>query len=141
MISTSSRAIASTVRQATIVLALIALALTIGHFLGIDTAQAALIQPTDNPSNISEATGGATSARSLVLTMVNWVLAFLGLVAVIMVIFGGFLYVTAAGKEDQAGKGKKVIMYAIVGIAIILLSFAIINTVLAGLGTGNESAT
>lgn len=93
------------------------------------------ISPTDNPGAISAATGGTGSFRQLALTIVNWLLSFLGLIAVVMIIYGGFLYVTAAGNDEKINKAKKIIMYAIVGIVVILLSFAIVNTVL-GAGTG-----
>jgi hypothetical protein len=56
-----------------------------------------------------------------------------------MIIYGGVLYVSAAGDEGKIDKGKKIIMYAIVGIVIILLSFAIVNTVLGGAGAGADA--
>jgi len=50
------------------------------------------------------------------------------------------MYVTAAGKEEQASKGKKAISYAVIGVLIIMGSFAIVNTVLQAPG-GKEGAT
>lgn len=97
------------------------------------------ISPQDNPTAISTATGGQTSARQLVLQIINFVLGFLGLIAVIMVIYGGFLYVSAAGNQEKIEQGKKIIMYTIAGIIVILLSFAIINTVLTA-GTGGAGS-
>lgn len=88
-----------------------------------------------SPAAVTSSTGGQGSLRQLALTIVNFALTFLGLIAVIMIIYGGFLYVTAAGKEDKVETGKKIIMYSIMGIVIILLSFAIVNTVLTA-GTG-----
>ncbi len=77
-----------------------------------------------------------TDLRQYIKNVVNFGLGFLGIIAVVVVIYGGFLYVTAAGKEEQAGKGKKALTYAIIGILIILSSFALVNTVLlAGGGT------
>ena len=55
-----------------------------------------------------------------------------------MVIYGGVLYVTAAGNDDQVGKAKNVILYAVIGIVVILLSFALVNTVILNAGTGTE---
>ena len=78
-----------------------------------------------------------TPLRQLVLTIVNYFLTFLGIVAVIMIIYGGILYVTAAGKEETVGNAKKIIMYSLIGIIIILLSFALVTTIL-GAGTGVE---
>jgi TRAP-type C4-dicarboxylate transport system permease small subunit len=67
-------------------------------------------------------------------------LGFLGLIAVIMIIYGGFTYVTAAGKQEAVDSAKKTILYAIVGIVIILLSFAIVNTVLGVASDGGGAA-
>jgi hypothetical protein len=96
------------------------------------------ISPTDNPQAISTATGGQGSFRSLALTIVNFFLTFLGLIAVVMIIYGGFLYVSAAGNQEKIESAKKIIMYAVIGIVVILLSFAIVNTVLTA---GSGAAT
>ncbi|MBU0667498.1 pilin [Patescibacteria group bacterium] len=101
-------------------------------------AYAQLISPADQPGRLAEATGGEGSFRNLILTFLNFFLGFLGLLAVVMVIYGGILYVTAAGEQDKLDKGKKIIMYAVVGIVIILLAFALVNTILGGLGAGQD---
>lgn len=75
--------------------------------------------------------------RTFIKNVVNFALGFLGLIAVVIIIYGGFLYVTAAGNEEQAGKGKKAITYPLIGIIIILSSFALVNTVLLA-GTGSD---
>jgi len=98
-------------------------------------AQSGFISPQDNPSAVSSATGGQSSFRQLALTIVNFILSFLGFIAVVMIIYGGFLYVSAAGNNEKIESAKKIIMYSIIGIIIILLSFAIVNTVLTA-GTG-----
>ncbi len=126
-------------RQIIIASAIMGFALTLGADL-VHAADSGLIGP-DNPKNISDATGGEVSARALARTIVNFFLFFLGLVATIMVIYGGVLYVTAAGNDDQVGKAKNVILYAIIGIVVILLSFALVNTVILGAGTSTEPAT
>lgn len=79
-----------------------------------------------------------TNLRDYIVNIVNFVLGFLGLVAMVIVIYGGFLYVTAAGQEEQTTKGKKSIMYAVIGIVIILISFALVNTLIGGLGKGTD---
>lgn len=72
----------------------------------------------------------AQTAREFIINTVNFALTFLGIIAMVIIIYGGFLYVTAAGNEEQAGKGKKSITYAVIGILIIIASFAIVNTLL-----------
>ncbi len=76
----------------------------------------------------------ATTARELIQKIVNFALSFLGLVATVIVIYGGVLYVTSRGDETQATEGKKAISYAVIGIVIILGSFAIVNTLLSATG-------
>lgn len=110
------------------------------RYFGIDLAHAQLISDTDNPQNISDATGGEGSFRTLANTIVNFFLYFLGFIATIMIIYGGILYVTSAGNDENVGKAKKILMYSVAGIIIILLSFAIVNTVI-GAGVGDSAAT
>jgi hypothetical protein len=96
------------------------------------------ISSTDNPQAISTATQGQGSFRQLALTIVNFFLTFLGLIAVVMIIYGGFLYVSAAGNSEKIENAKKIIMYAVIGIIVILLSFAIVNTILTA-GSGGAT--
>lgn len=80
----------------------------------------------------------ATSAREFILNITNFALSFLGLIAVIIIIYGGFLYVTAGGKDEQMEKGKKSVMYAIIGIIVVLSSYAVVNTLIGEAAGGGE---
>ncbi|MDP3976090.1 MAG: hypothetical protein Q8P95_04190 [bacterium] len=82
------------------------------------------------PDEISRATGGETSFINLVRTIINYFLGFLGILAIAIVIYGGFMYVTAGVNESGAETGKKVLMYAAIGIVVILLSFVLVNLLL-----------
>lgn len=124
-------------KQAMIVMVITALGLTIFNLVPVHAQT--LINPGDVPAGVAAATGNQGSFRQLVLTILQFFLGFLGLLAVIMIIYGGVLYVSAAGAQEKIDKGKKIIMYAIVGIVIILLSFAIVNTVLGGAGAGADT--
>lgn len=128
-------------KEGAIAFGLMALALTALSFFGVDPAHAQLISDFDNPENVAAATGGEGSFRNLARTIVNFFLYFLGFIATVMIIYGGILYVTSAGNDENVGKAKKILIYAIVGIVVILLSFAIVNTVIGGAGTGDISAT
>ena len=100
-----------------------------------EPAAAQLIDAADSPSNIQSATGSEGSFRVIARTIVNFFLFFLGLVATIFVIYGGFLYVTSGGDDQGVEKGKKILLYAAIGIIIVLVSFALVNTLL-GAATG-----
>jgi len=124
-------------KQGLIVLGLTTVLLTIFSALG-GVASAQLIQQGDVPSSVAQATGGEGSIRVLILNIVNFFLLFLGLIAVIMIIYGGITYVTAGGNQESVDKAKKIIMYAIIGIVIVLISFALVRTVISGAGQGAE---
>jgi hypothetical protein len=74
--------------------------------------------------------------REAVKDILNYFLTFLGLIAVAFIIYAGILMVTAGGEEDQVGKGKKIITWALVGIIIIVLSWTIVNWVANSVGAG-----
>lgn len=123
------------IKQALVVFGLMAGALSLMSILPV--ASAGILNPTDNLQAVSEATGGETSFRGLVLRIINYALGFLGLLAVIMIIYGGVTYVTSAGNDEAVGNAKKIIMYSLIGIIVILLSFVVVRAVL-GAGTGAE---
>jgi hypothetical protein len=119
-------------KQALTVLALVSCSLALFSFV----ANAAGIQ-AEGPSSVAALTNNETSLKGLILTIVDYFLGFLGLLAVIMVIYGGVTYVSSAGNDEAVGKAKKIIMYALIGIVIIMLSFVAVNAILgAGTATG-----
>ena len=67
-------------------------------------------------------------------TALNVVLGAAGFVAIIYVIVGGFNYVTSAGNAEKVATANKTIAYAIIGIVIVALAFAMKSFVLSKLG-------
>lgn len=68
-------------------------------------------------------------AKKLVLMVTNFVAAFIGAGAFIMFFYAGYLYVAAAGNEEQTGKAKKILLSAVIGILIALAAYGLVNTV------------
>jgi len=66
----------------------------------------------------------------LIIQITNWVLSLVGLAAFIVLIYGGILILTAAGNEDNFKKGKSAITFAVIGLIIIALSYAIVRWVM-----------
>ncbi len=64
-----------------------------------------------------------------IVNVINWVLGFLGLIAVILVLYAGFLWMTAGGSQDKVQKAKKILVNALIGLVIILSALAIVNFV------------
>jgi len=65
----------------------------------------------------------------VIVSIINYFLGILGLIAVGFVIYAGILMVTAGGEEENVTKGRKIITYAAIGIVIILLSYTIVTFV------------
>ncbi len=76
---------------------------------------------------------GEISIADVLDRMIDIIWGIVGLIAVIYLIYGGFLYMTSGGSEEQVGKAKNVMMYAFIGIIIIALSYAIVNFVMGKL--------
>lgn len=66
-----------------------------------------------------------TDARTVVINLINTLLGVLGIVFLLLVLYGGFLWMTAGGNDDRASQGRKIIGNGIVGLIIIFLAFAI----------------
>jgi len=80
------------------------------------------------------ATGlGSRDLKETITSVLNVLLGFLGIIAVIVILLGGFKWMTAGGSEDKIGEAKKLIGAGIVGLVIILAAYAIatyvINTI------------
>jgi Na+/melibiose symporter-like transporter len=79
------------------------------------------------------------SIAAIFRLIINWALAIAFIAAVIMLIWGGFRYITSAGNDEQAKAGRGTIVNALIGIVIIVLSYIIVQIVyrfVAGQGTG-----
>jgi hypothetical protein len=66
-----------------------------------------------------------------VVNIVNIFLGLLGLMAVILIIYGGFVWMTAQGRPERVETARKIIINAIIGVVIILLSYLIVRTVMS----------
>ncbi|MBI4121961.1 MAG: hypothetical protein HY461_01380 [Parcubacteria group bacterium] len=62
---------------------------------------------------------------------INLALAALGTVAVILVIYAGFLWMSAGGNEDQIAKAKTIIKQVVVGLIVLSLAYAIVSFAVA----------
>ena len=77
--------------------------------------------------------GNVNSVESVVGTVINTILYVIGILAVIMIIFGGIQYTTSAGDQAKVTKAKNTILYGIVGLVIAILAYAIVNFVVTKL--------
>jgi hypothetical protein len=70
-------------------------------------------------------------SNSLFKVISNTLLFIIGAISVIMLIIGGFRYVVSQGDSTQVTAAKNTILYAVIGIIVALLAYAIVNFVVA----------
>ncbi|MBI2552298.1 hypothetical protein HYW17_03320 [Candidatus Uhrbacteria bacterium] len=97
-----------------------------GEEIAAVPGQAGLILPVSDP-------------RVIVAKIIQVALGFLGVVALILILWGGYLWMTSAGNEEQIEKAKKVLIDATIGLAIILSAYGIVLFVLRALTSGLEA--
>ncbi len=68
-----------------------------------------------------------TSTKGILQTITQWLLSLVGTIAVISLLYGGFLYITSQGEEGPVEKAKHIILYSVIGIIIIGVSAIIVN--------------
>lgn len=78
---------------------------------------------------IDAAIVAAPTLSSLALEVLNFLLSIIGVLAIIMLVIGGLIYLTAAGDENKAETGKKIVTYAVVGVGVALAALVITTQV------------
>lgn len=73
---------------------------------------------------------------SIFTTIVNVLLFIIGALSVVMLIWGGIRYTTSGGSSSAVTSAKNTIMYAIIGLVVAFLAFAIVNWVLVAVDPG-----
>jgi len=87
-----------------------------------------------------EAEGTAPAdPRKVITVIIQIVLGLVGTIFLVLVVFGGFNYLTAAGDEEKAKKGTTMITQALIGLIIVLLSYSI--TYFIGLKVKNVTSS
>lgn len=81
-------------------------------------------------------TDANTKINDIVHTIVNFLSAIVGIVAVIMIIVGGLRYVTSGGNDSSVTAAKNTILYAIIGLVIVALAQIIVRFTLSKLTNG-----
>lgn len=82
-----------------------------------------ITNPLTNPD------GGSSTLQDVINRVIAWILGIAGSLAILMIIAGGFQYITAGGNKDKAEQAKNYIRYAITGVIVILIAYVIVQTI------------
>ena len=77
-----------------------------------------------------EKTEGEKSLMSNVSMLINVFASVMGFLAIGMIIYGGFMLLTAQGDPAKIKRGKDVVIYSIIGVILVMLAYAIVNFVM-----------
>jgi len=86
-------------------------------------------QPSSFPNLNDFVVSTGTNLTTVIRNVLSWVLMLGGALAVIYLVYGGILYITAGGDAEKATKGRTAITNAIIGIIIIALAYVIVQFV------------
>lgn len=75
------------------------------------------------------AVAGALTLSQIATRVLNFLLSIIGIIGIIMLTIGGMMYMTAAGDEDRIATGKKIVVYAIIGIIVAMASLVIVSQI------------
>ncbi len=75
----------------------------------------------------------SSSLSDLIFKVLKLLLGLAGAIAVVLVVIGGFQYLTSAGNEEQAESGKKTLINAAIGLVVIILAYTAVNVLITAI--------
>ena len=85
--------------------------------------------------------GQTSDLKGTIAKIINIILGFLGIGAVIIILIGGFKWMTAAGNEDQIAEARKYIINGVIGLVVVFASWAIASFVIGNLSSATGSSS
>ncbi|MFA6198215.1 MAG: hypothetical protein WC734_03640 [Patescibacteria group bacterium] len=67
--------------------------------------------------------------EDVIILVIKYLVGVLGIIALVMVVYGGFQYIYSAGNSERLQKARDTIIYAIIGMVIVILSLSILRFV------------
>lgn len=85
---------------------------------------------------LKEIAGCKTTQRAdtVVNSVIQIAIGMIGLLAVLVMIYGGFMFLTSTGDASKVAKGKNILIYGLVGLIVAIMAFAIVSFVGAMVG-------
>jgi len=81
------------------------------------------------PSEYTTGLAASTSLSGFIVSLIKILLTFAGMVAVVMLVIGGYWYMAAGGNEEMSEKGRKTILNFVMGLVIIILAYTIVSVI------------
>ncbi len=134
-------------KKGLIILSLMLIMLSLSIFLVFSDVKAANLQDAFKDDYLGktarEGAGydTATKTEDIISTIIQVALSFLGVIFLVLMIYGGYLWMMAKGNEEQVTKAKNLIIAAMIGLIIVLAAYAISWFVISKLGGATLKTT
>lgn len=79
---------------------------------------------------------GTVTIDTIIGRLITSLLGVTGSIALLMFVYGGFLWLISAGEPDKVKKGKEVMKWAILGLVVIVGAYVIVSTIVTALESG-----
>ncbi len=76
---------------------------------------------------------GTQDIREGIMSIIRVLIGFLGIIAIVIILWGGFVWLTSGGNEEKVGQAKQIITAGIIGLVVIFVSYAIAQFVISQL--------
>lgn len=120
----------------TVIISLILVLLSFNIVLAQQDMAEILSAAGEKGAGFSPATG--TSVSEYIGSIIQYLLSFLGVIFICLIIYGGFLWMTARGDSEQITKAKDIIMRSVIGLVIVIsaytLTYYLLENILTGVG-------
>ncbi|KKU73651.1 MAG: hypothetical protein UX98_C0005G0027 [Parcubacteria group bacterium GW2011_GWA2_47_26] len=91
------------------------------------------LETTATTAGLKHGTAQTLGPAGLIGSIVGYALAMVGVIFFVLMVYGGFLWMTARGKEEQIKKAKDLLESAIIGIVIVFISYVVTRFVVGRL--------
>ena len=112
-----------------VILPILVMCLLASNALAAIVLDSADFQAVAGPAGAGYTIGGQTLPQTIGL-IIRVILGFLGIVLIVLIIYAGFMWMTAGGEQKNVEKAQAFIKNAVMGLVVILLAYAITDFVI-----------
>lgn len=91
--------------------------------------------------NTAVCSGDAKDAKEIAKNIISVLLWIVGIASIIVIIYSGITFVTSAGNPSQIARAKTMLLYAVVGLVVSILAYAIVNFIVGSAGGSKGSSS
>ena len=99
------------------------------NFASLEITKAETFPSYEDGLKATEFNSSKLTANNVIIEFIKFFLGFLAALAVLILIINGFILMTSGGDESRAGVAKSWIVYAIIGLIIVLLAWVIVKII------------